>query len=74
MMLVSLDSTMTKFIASPFCADSLSLLFPLFIYFIGLCIGTYSFYGRNMDIDLLREKEVVPSEKHIDTSNLWFLA
>lgn len=37
----------------------------------GLSLGTTT--GRKRDPDLLREKQVVPLEKHINTSNLGFL-
>lgn len=74
LLLESLDSTPMKFLSSPLCIGSLSLLSPLFIYiYIGLCIDTYSFHWWKRDLNLLREGEVVPSEKHINTSDLGFL-
>ncbi len=35
------------------------------LFYIGLCIETYLFHGWKRDLDLLREKEVVPSEKYV---------
>lgn len=69
----NLDSTLVELFASPLCVGSLSLLSPLFIYFIWLCIGTYSFYRQKRDLDLLKAEEVFPLEMHIDTYDLCFL-
>ena len=70
---MSLDNTLIELLASPLCTGSLSLLFPLFIYLKRTMHWNLFILGWKRDPNLLREKVVVPLEKHIETSGLGFL-
>ena len=60
----SLVNTQVELHASPLCVGSIYLISSLY-FSRGLCIGTYLFLGKKWDPDLLREEEVVPSDKHV---------
>lgn len=71
--LVGLDNTLIELLASPFCARSLSLLSPLFIYFIQDCAQELiHFMGRRGILTFFGVGEFVPSKKHIETFDLAF--
>jgi len=67
----SLESTLVELL--PLYAGSLSLLFPLFIYLKGLVNLNLFIFLVEKYPKLFIKEVVVPSQKHISTSDLCFL-